>query len=125
MRKTIKTFIDRRDLAGRNLAENTPHCALVYRSEVIDQSERPLRETAASGRERWIKETLAGCARDRHDTHEREPLIACDFRITDHHARPHTAVFVSIGWIKFDDDHRTIGPPFPMHCLGAILLLVL
>jgi hypothetical protein len=104
-------LIDCHDLLGRKLTEQAADPTLVDRPKLIDERERPLRETALPGRQGWIQEPLAWSTRDRYDTNEREALVTGDVWITDDDAGPYTALFVSDRGIEFDHHHGSTAKP--------------
>src|ERR1022692_1903889 len=94
-------------LFARKFAKHAPDPPLVDGSQLVDQREGLLGETALAGCEGWIKESLAGSPGHRHHAHEPEALVADHVRIAHYDAWPHALLFVAGGGVKSYNDNRT------------------
>ena len=102
--KGRQSLIDGGDLFPGKLTKYAPDPALADGSQAIDQRERILCKSAAARCERRIEKSLARSSGYWHHTHEGETLVAGDVRITDHNARSEPTLFVTDGWVQFDQD---------------------
>ena len=83
------------------------HPALIDGANLIHQRPGFTDETARSGPNPWVQGSHPRCTGDWDDYDEWEPLVIRGDRIADHHAGADTSLFMSNGWVKFDEDDGT------------------
>ena len=90
------------------LAKFTEYAAdppLIDRSQMIDQREGLLDDSALTGRKGRIQEPLTRRSGYRHDADERKALVADHIRVAHHDTGPDTTLFLAQCGVEFHQDN--------------------
>src|SRR5579883_484654 len=113
-----QAFVDGCQFLGRQTAVYAPDTPLVDRPQMVDQSERLLRQTARARCERGVQDPFAARTGNRDDAYQRKPLAADHRRVAHDDAWPDAALFMPSGWIEVHQDHCA---PLRSHSLSTPL----